>query len=93
MGLTMSSRPRLAEPLAEVEPGAVWLVGGKGANLARMVRAGFPVPDGFCVTTAAYALATAGEGFVRLLDELQGMQPGESERLIALADSMRVLRF
>ena len=29
-------------------------VGGKGASLARLVRAGLPVPDGFHVTTAAY---------------------------------------
>jgi rifampicin phosphotransferase len=29
-------------------------VGGKGASLARMIRAGLPVPGGFHVTTAAY---------------------------------------
>src|SRR5574341_2046471 len=29
-------------------------VGGKGANLSELVRAGFPVPDGFLITTAAY---------------------------------------
>src|SRR5262245_43498937 len=29
-------------------------VGGKGANLGELTRAGFPVPPGFCVTTAAY---------------------------------------
>ncbi|MCX7839288.1 MAG: PEP/pyruvate-binding domain-containing protein [Anaerolineae bacterium] len=29
-------------------------VGGKGAALARLVRAGLPVPDGFHITTAAY---------------------------------------
>jgi len=29
-------------------------VGGKGASLARLVRAGFPVPDGFLIPTAAY---------------------------------------
>ena len=29
-------------------------VGGKGASLARLVRAGLPVPDGFHVTTEAY---------------------------------------
>jgi pyruvate, orthophosphate dikinase len=29
------------------------LLGGKGANLAEMTRAGFPVPPGFTVTTAA----------------------------------------
>ena len=29
-------------------------VGGKGANLGILYRAGLPVPDGFCVTTQAY---------------------------------------
>jgi len=29
-------------------------VGGKGANLNRMFRAGFPVPPGFLITTVAY---------------------------------------
>lgn len=32
------------------------LVGGKGANLAEISRAGFPVPDGFVVTVKAYDL-------------------------------------
>jgi pyruvate,water dikinase len=31
------------------------LVGGKGANLGELVRAGFPVPPGFIVTAAAYS--------------------------------------
>ncbi len=30
------------------------IVGGKGASLARLVRADFPVPDGFMIPTAAY---------------------------------------
>ncbi len=29
-------------------------VGGKGASLARLIAAGFPVPDGFMIPTAAY---------------------------------------
>ncbi|KJK44232.1 pyruvate phosphate dikinase [Lentzea aerocolonigenes] len=29
-------------------------VGGKGASLARLIRAGLPVPAGFCLTTRAY---------------------------------------
>src|SRR6187399_1022736 len=29
--------------------------GGKGANLARMRRAGFPIPPGFVIGTEAYA--------------------------------------
>jgi pyruvate,water dikinase len=30
------------------------VAGGKGANLSRLIRAGFPVPPGFLITTAAY---------------------------------------
>ncbi len=30
------------------------LTGGKGANLAKMAAAGFPVPDGFIITTTAF---------------------------------------
>ena len=29
-------------------------VGGKGANLSHMTRAGFPVPSDFLITTTAY---------------------------------------
>jgi pyruvate,water dikinase len=32
----------------------IGLVGGKGANLGEMVKAGFPVPPGFIVTATAY---------------------------------------
>ncbi len=34
--------------------------GGKGANLGELIRAGFAVPPGFVVTTAAYDLSVAG---------------------------------
>src|SRR5215472_12649630 len=42
-------------------------VGGKGANLGELTRAGFPVPPGFCVTTAAY------RAFVRASGELDAL--------------------
>ncbi len=35
------------------------IAGGKAANLGELTRAGFPVPNGFCVTTAAYAAASS----------------------------------
>jgi pyruvate,water dikinase len=40
----------------------IHLVGGKGANLGKMARAGLPVPPGFCVTTQAY------KQFIREMD-------------------------
>ena len=60
--------PTLPQPLAGpalvvdlASPEAAWLpaAGGKGANLCRMIRAGLPVPGGFCVTTDAYAEAAS----------------------------------
>jgi pyruvate,water dikinase len=42
------------------------LTGGKGANLARLTQAGFSVPDGFVVTTAAYRAFLDGAGIARV---------------------------
>jgi pyruvate,water dikinase len=37
-----------------VTEGQIARVGGKAANLAEMMRQGFPMPAGFCLTTAAF---------------------------------------
>jgi pyruvate,water dikinase len=54
--------------------------GGKGANLGELVRAGFPVPGGFVVTTTAYdgflAHNRLGETIARALREEQGSGAG-----------------
>ena len=39
--------------LAEVSQNDLPTAGGKGANLGELIRAGFPVPDGFIVTAEA----------------------------------------
>lgn len=41
-------------PFTEIRATDLPLVGGKGANLGEMTKAGFPVPGGFVVTTHAY---------------------------------------
>ena len=41
-------------PFAHISAADIPKVGGKGANLGEMTQAGFPVPSGFCVTTAAF---------------------------------------
>src|SRR3989344_66451 len=38
----------------QIDKEDVSIVGGKGANLGEIVRAGFPVPDGFVITSHAY---------------------------------------
>jgi phosphohistidine swiveling domain-containing protein len=49
-------------------------VGGKGANLGEMSRAGFPVPPGFCITTEAYRVFVR-QGGAEALSALDGLQP------------------
>ncbi len=44
------------------------LAGGKGANLARLIRGGFPVPTGFVVTTGAYDAFVDANGLSTFLD-------------------------
>ncbi len=58
----------------EVGKDDVPLVGGKGANLGEMARAGFPIPPGFIVTSDAYFYFLKVTGLDKriypLLDEL-----------------------
>lgn len=60
-------------------------VGGKGANLGEMAKAGFPVPPGFCITTSAYrdfiAASSEMDRFFDLLDQLKPDQPEEITKL------------
>src|SRR5947207_15307736 len=47
----------LVRALQELGSGDIETAGGKGANLGELIAAGFPVPDGFVLTTVAYAAA------------------------------------
>jgi pyruvate,water dikinase len=65
-------------------------VGGKGANLGEMKRAGLPVPDGFVVTTSAF-LAALDAGGVRA--ELQALLRGtNADSPQALAEASAKMR-
>jgi phosphohistidine swiveling domain-containing protein len=44
------------------------LAGGKGANLGELMAAGFPVPDGFIVSTEAYATVVEEAGLAPVID-------------------------
>lgn len=44
----------LTLPFSNIRAADLPLVGGKGANLGELTAVGFPIPPGFCVTTAAF---------------------------------------
>ena len=84
-----SSESRLILPFAAIDRNALAVAGGKAANLGELVRAEFPVPAGFCVTTAAYDLVAANAGLEPTLAALAGTQPEDTVRLAELATEAR----
>lgn len=65
-------------------------VGGKGASLARMARAGLPVPPGFSVTTAAYRDFVSSAALrARILDEVARVDPRRPDTAAAAAEQIR----
>ena len=76
-------------PFAAIDRGALSVAGGKAANLGELVRAGFPVPPGFCVTTAAYDMVATDTGLESTLAALAAADAGDTERLAELAAEAR----
>lgn len=75
---------------AQIDRHSLAQVGGKGANLGEMTQAGFPVPDGFCVTTAGY------HAFVAPLETevyrtLEGLDPADLVRVRTAGEKVRTL--
>src|SRR4051812_35850565 len=63
-------------------------VGGKGASLSAMIDAGFPVPDGFCITADGYRRFAEG-----VAGEIQTILAGlnTSDRAAVSAASQRIV--
>src|SRR5215471_4347622 len=53
-GDSATAEPSLVLDLADLDAGMLSRVGGKAGNLGELIRAGLPVPPGFCLTTQAY---------------------------------------
>ncbi|GEM33770.1 phosphoenolpyruvate synthase [Nocardia neocaledoniensis NBRC 108232] len=75
----------------DIDRTQVETVGGKGANLGELARVdGVAVPDGFCVTTEAFAATVAAApSFNELLDELSGLAPDDRAGIAALSARLR----
>ncbi|HEU5376860.1 MAG TPA: PEP/pyruvate-binding domain-containing protein [Ktedonobacteraceae bacterium] len=79
----------LVLPFAAIDAQMGQCVGGKAANLGEMTRAGFPVPQGFCVTTEAYARVAGEAGLAPLLDRLTTAEQGNETSLENSAATVR----
>jgi pyruvate,water dikinase len=83
---------RYAIPFHELRAGHTELVGGKCANLGELTCAGFPVPPGFAVTTAAYERddidAAVAEAYAELGRVTGRADPPVAVRSSAIAEDM-----
>src|SRR5213078_2082268 len=80
-----ASPDALVLPLATLNRTLLPLVGGKAAQLGELIRAGFAVPAGFCVTTTAYARVAASAELDALLAELRVISATDRAWLAELA--------
>ena len=81
---------RLIVPLTAAEATDADRFGPKAANLARLGRAGLPIPDGFCVDAEAYRVQVAALGLTEIAHGVNAADPGTARRA-ALAMKLGLL--
>jgi pyruvate,water dikinase len=86
---SMSGDAALVVPLETLDRTSLPIAGGKATNLGELIHAGFAVPAGFCVTTAAYARVSATAGLDTSLAGLEATSREESAHQIELATAIR----
>jgi len=75
---------------SEIGKEDVGKVGGKGANLGEMTKAGFPVPPGFVVTAEAYYHFIEVNNIKQLIAELtSGLNVQDTEELNRVSDEIK----
>ncbi len=67
-------------------------LGGKARGLVRALRAGFPVPGGYCITTAAYRRFREHNRLDRIIDVELGRKPLDDMRWEELWDAALRIR-
>ncbi|CAI6085573.1 phosphoenolpyruvate synthase [Cohnella sp. JJ-181] len=75
----------------EIEKSQLMLVGGKGLNLGELSKMeGIQVPEGFCVTTAAYRQAIEkNEAYLTLVDRLSLLRAEDRDQIGEISRKIR----
>lgn len=82
----------LTLPLDHIDKHDIPIAGGKGANLGEMIAAGFPVPNGFVVTSHAYFSFLDQTGLRDKIKHLfEGLDVNKSEQLFAVSKGVEKL--
>lgn len=74
----------------EIQKNSIEVVGGKGANLGELIKAGFEVPEGFCINTEAFShflkSSSRMREFYKIMEELE---VNNLKRISAVANELR----
>lgn len=74
----------------EIDKTSLPYVGGKGANLGELTKAGFPVPQGFCITTFAYqAFVATSDQMNHFFDQLDHLRADDLDGIRVLGEQIR----
>lgn len=79
----------LVIPLSALDRNMLSVGGGKAVNLGELIQAGFAVPAGFCITTAAYERVATQAAFGTYLFGLESASREDQARQIELATGIR----
>lgn len=64
--------------------------GGKGANLGEMMQNGFPIPNGFVVTSEAYYKHLEANGLIEPIERILGkLDVSDNDALMAASDQIK----
>lgn len=75
---------------SDIGKGDIAKVGGKGANLGELVKAGIPVPNGFCVTAQAYYYFLEKSGLKNKFKKmLSGLNPEDNKKLNSVSKEIK----
>lgn len=81
---------KITVPFSGLSSRDVSIAGGKGAQLGEMLRAGFPVPNGFVATTYAYCLFLEENKIAgKIEDELRKVKPNKMETINSASRKIR----
>ncbi|TAK31138.1 MAG: phosphoenolpyruvate synthase [Chloroflexota bacterium] len=84
----------LVLPLVELDRASMAIAGGKATNLGELLRAGFSVPDGVCITTEVYRrLVAANRIGPRLSELLAGLDVEDADQLATTGTAIRALLY
>lgn len=87
-----TSAPKYNLFFKDIDKNDLAMVGGKGANLGEMNKAGFPVPNGFAITTVSYdAFLTQNNIVTTINDFLKQVDVNDPDQLNSASKKIQKL--